>query len=69
MLDQYFSPNDDNYNHKIVLKDEKWIELVAKGVEAKKRLGKLLNEKEFSILNSPINYPKKALTVLLHLEF
>uniref|UniRef100_UPI00404ADE48 hypothetical protein n=1 Tax=Flavobacterium sp. TaxID=239 RepID=UPI00404ADE48 len=44
-LKSYNSPNDDDYNHELILTDKKWVELV--------EFGKKVNEELLKFLISP----------------
>ena len=50
-LNQYLSPNENEWVDNLILKDEKWLEILKIGEIAKQNLSKILNENEKLILN------------------
>jgi len=49
-LYNYEPPKKDDYNHKAILKDEKWLKIVEIGKKSKEELIKLINKKEEKLL-------------------
>jgi hypothetical protein len=46
LLDKYESPNNEDYNREAILKDTKWLEIVAIGKQARQKLEEILPPKE-----------------------
>ena len=55
-LDNYTSPNNDDYDHQAILNDSKWLDIVKCGEVAKNNLAKILSDDERQILTQKINY-------------
>jgi len=55
-LDKYNSPKNDNYDHKAILTDPKWLDILQSGLRMKSKLASTLNETEKKILTEEINY-------------
>ena len=58
LLDKYESPNNDDSNHKSILKDENWLAIVEEGLKTISELKKSLNKKEIEVLTEEVDYAK-----------
>lgn len=56
LLDKYDAPKNDDYDHKSILADNHWLEIVKLGVVAKNKLAQILNPNEKKYLTAEINY-------------
>jgi hypothetical protein len=54
---KYDAPQADHYNHRAILNDPLWQQIVQLGFTSKKRLAVLLNKEERIILIDKIHYP------------
>lgn len=54
-LDKYKAPDNDDHNHKAILEDSNWIEIVELGEKSKHQLAQMVNSKEKKILTQRIN--------------
>ena len=54
-LDNYTAPNNDDYNHKLILKDLNWISIVKLGEKVKNNLSTIITYEERILLNEKIN--------------
>ena len=54
-LNKYEEPNNDSYNHKLILEDSKWYEIVEIGKNAKRQLSQILNLQERELLEKNKN--------------
>lgn len=55
-LDQYESPNKNDYDHLSILKDTKWLEIIQIGIVSKNELVKIIDKNERQFLTEKINY-------------
>lgn len=55
-LDNYQSPNNDDYDNCAILNDPEWLKIIATGVTAKSKLIEILSESEQKRLTVEINY-------------
>ena len=56
-LDKYNSPDNNDNDHAAILTDPKWLDILQRGQEVKRKLAAILNETENEVLTEEINYP------------
>lgn len=56
LLDNYDSPQEEDYNHKSIIEDKAWQLIIDEGKHAIKQLIKSLNKQEIQILTEEIDY-------------
>lgn len=57
-LDNYKSPNNDDYDNEAILNDPIWKEILQIGIKARNELEKILNDTERQFLTEEIDYLK-----------
>lgn len=57
-LDKYEPPNKDYYDSVSVLNDTEWLDILSKGICAKRKLAKILSDTEIKYLTREIDYLK-----------
>lgn len=58
LLDNYISPNNNNYDHNAILNDNNWLYIIQNGLKAKNELIEILTIEEKQYLIKEIDYLK-----------